>query len=619
MKKILSFLILLFLGAMCFSQTQEKLPRQPWTDILEMNSKEYFPIQKWDTDINVKLEGIYTEADSLKVAQIVKKLDALTETISIKFSKTEDPNFRIHFLNKLVKDENNVNNTINTRYGSNYGSGYSYADVYVYTIDKSDIEVRNSLESRLTETIVNGSFIFPMKEEKRNSIFNPVVANNNSNIPLNNEDIAIIKEVYGKNYEDRLKIAKKQFPSILRNLRNEKISQRERSIWWVKNPISVLILPAIILFLGVVFLIKKTSQALSSKIKNDWLGFGVISFIALLFADIVIILLVSFYDFLTIPDEYQKIGIFRKDTILTTTLTLFVLVFPFLFLLRFLELKISMSSQKILTKTVLMFLSTGFIPFVIVYLLMYFSKGINGNDDYYVVSNIFLYIMIFASIRAFISYFIFKERSLIVENEMQLSHLRELKTKAELKSLQSRVNPHFLYNSLNSIAGLAHDDADKTEKMALSLSDLFRYSINKKGEKMSTVNEEVTLVENYLEIEKIRFGERLVFTLTVDDAVTEEKIPMFMLQPLLENAIKHGVSKIGGEAKVSLDIKKDGENLLIAVSDNGPHFPKGLVSGHGLQTVYDLLRLSYGNNASLSWENAPKKQIVISIKNNQHG
>ncbi len=246
-------------------------------------------------------------------------------------------------------------------------------------------------------------------------------------------------------------------------------------------------------------------------------------------------------------------------------------------------------------------------------LIFFFDNHENEGIDFF-LPEFFLFVAL-AIGRGIFFYLNQMSDSLVKQKDVELSHLKEINAQAELKLLQSHINPQFLYNALNSIAGLAHDDADKTEKMALSLSDLFRYSINKKGEKMSTVSEEVTLVENYLEIEKIRFGERLEFTLTIDEDAKEEKIPMFMLQPLIENAIKHGVSKIGGDAKISLDIKKDKEGLLITVGDNGPAFPQGLVSGHGLQTVYDLLRLSYGDKASLSWENTPRKQIVISINN----
>ena len=183
----------------------------------------------------------------------------------------------------------------------------------------------------------------------------------------------------------------------------------------------------------------------------------------------------------------------------------------------------------------------------------------------------------------------------------------------ELNSLHAQINPHFLYNALNSIASLAHVDSYKTEKMALSLSDLFRYSVNRKGEKLTSIQEEVEMVQNYLQIEKIRFEDRLEYTIDVEDSIQKLKIPRFILQPLIENSIKHGVSKIEKKGYISLNIYQKNKKLIVAVSDNGPNFPEGLVSGHGLQSVFDLLRLSYGEQASMNWENLPKKKITITI------
>jgi sensor histidine kinase YesM len=203
--------------------------------------------------------------------------------------------------------------------------------------------------------------------------------------------------------------------------------------------------------------------------------------------------------------------------------------------------------------------------------------------------------------------------SLVKEKDLELSRLKEAKAEAEVKMLQSQINPHFLYNALNSIASLAHTDADKTEKMALSLSDLFRHSINRKGIKVNTLKDEIHLVRNYLEIEQIRFGDRLEFSIDVDTDLLAVEIPMFILQPLVENAIKHGVSKIEGQGKIDLQIVPKDDGFLISVQDNGPVFPEGLVSGHGLQTVYDLLRFSYGDKAEISWHNKPKKEITIYI------
>lgn len=200
----------------------------------------------------------------------------------------------------------------------------------------------------------------------------------------------------------------------------------------------------------------------------------------------------SFYDYLTIPDDYQNGSIVRSDTIITTTICL-MLLFPFLYLFRFIEFKIQKTAKSIFTKTALIFLSTGFLPIVFLLFVNFtMTNIISDQQDYFALSKMYLYLMAIASVRALIGYFIFKERSLIIENETKLANLRELKVKAELKSLQSQINPHFLYNSLNSIASLAPIDAQKTQKMAHSLSDLFKYSINRKDKKTNTILDEVT-------------------------------------------------------------------------------------------------------------------------------
>lgn len=227
--------------------------------------------------------------------------------------------------------------------------------------------------------------------------------------------------------------------------------------------------------------------------------------------------------------------------------------------------------------------------------------------------NILLFGLIVSLARGLLIYLKHYSESIIRKKDVELSQLRELQLATELNSLHAQINPHFLYNTLNSIASLAKTDGNKTEKMALTLSDLFRYSVNRKGEKMSTVEEEVEMVRNYLEIEKIRFEEKLHYNIYVDKSILQKQVPRFILQPLIENAIKHGISKIEHQGKVSLEIKQLKNRLQIIVSDNGPDFPEGLISGYGLQSVFDLLRLSYGDKASMNWENSPKKKITITI------
>ena len=233
-----------------------------------------------------------------------------------------------------------------------------------------------------------------------------------------------------------------------------------------------------------------------------------------------------------------------------------------------------------------------------------------ADFDYTIVTNIALILAFGRGLLIYLNYF---SESLVKQKDVELSKLKELHAQAETKLLQSQINPHFLYNSLNSIASLAPIDSVKTQKMAHSLSDLFKYSINRKGKKMSTVKDEIEMVKAYLDIEKIRFGDRLQFDIEVDNAIENYEIPLFLIQPLVENAVKHGISQNEGNGLIVLKIEKDENELIISVSDNGPNFPEGLVSGHGLQTVFDLLRLSYGDSASLNWTNIPKKMITITI------
>ncbi|TKC00441.1 sensor histidine kinase [Pedobacter cryophilus] len=199
------------------------------------------------------------------------------------------------------------------------------------------------------------------------------------------------------------------------------------------------------------------------------------------------------------------------------------------------------------------------------------------------------------------------------QKEVDIIKLNQLKTQAELQTLQSRINPHFLYNSLNSIASLIHIDADKAEDMTLKLSKLFRYSINTQNENLTSVKEEVEIVKTYLDIERVRFGERINFNLEIDDAALEEKIPRFILQPLVENALKHGLNDQISGGLLKIIIKNAPNELLLIVSDNGKPFPSELNSGYGLQSTYEKLQLLYPDNYQLQIVNEPEKQIKISI------
>ncbi|MCF2495184.1 MULTISPECIES: histidine kinase [Dyadobacter] len=213
----------------------------------------------------------------------------------------------------------------------------------------------------------------------------------------------------------------------------------------------------------------------------------------------------------------------------------------------------------------------------------------------------------------------------ISDQEFQLLNLEKLKTRAELDALQARINPHFLYNSLNSIASLVHEDPDKAEEMTLLLSKLFRYTTGRKtNDYFDTIENELEMVATYLQVEKVRFGERLRFTVEVTDpALKELHVPKFILQPIVENAIKHGVAKLAEQGAIVVRIYEEDEWLHLCVHDNGPPFSETMGAGYGMRSIQDKLKLLYGDAARLELHNEPRKSVNISIQKsaiiqNQH-
>ena len=202
------------------------------------------------------------------------------------------------------------------------------------------------------------------------------------------------------------------------------------------------------------------------------------------------------------------------------------------------------------------------------------------------------------------------------EKELQMAKLNELKTTADLKTLQARINPHFLYNALNSITSLIHESPDKAEEMIIKLSQLFRYSINTQEVNWATVNEELQIVNIYLDIERVRFGNRIAFETKVDKNLMQVMIPRFLLQPLVENALKHGLKNKSSGGVLKINIIEVDDNIHFEVQDNGDPFPQGLLAGYGLQSTNDKLTLLYGTGFKLNFVNTPEKKIVISLPKN---
>lgn len=185
---------------------------------------------------------------------------------------------------------------------------------------------------------------------------------------------------------------------------------------------------------------------------------------------------------------------------------------------------------------------------------------------------------------------------------------------AQLEALHAKINPHFLYNSLNTIAGLALVDGEKTRQMALALSRFFRYNITKEQTNLTTVTEEIEMINTYLGIEKIRFGNQLDYKIECDAECEKDLMPRMLLQPLVENSIKHGWSEKLNSILIQINIKKEGDQLSISIKDSGIPFNPEFIPGYGLQSTYDKLELLFPNRHDLSIISHPEKEVRIMIR-----
>ncbi|MGE5406599.1 MAG: sensor histidine kinase [Methanosarcina sp.] len=179
--------------------------------------------------------------------------------------------------------------------------------------------------------------------------------------------------------------------------------------------------------------------------------------------------------------------------------------------------------------------------------------------------------------------------------------LENIVKETELRLLRSQINPHFLFNSLNSISSLTITDPEKARDMIVKLSEFMRYALSRKDEQPVTLRSEIENLMLYLEIEKVRFGDRLTTEEIIDGDCLDFKIPVLLLQPLYENAIKHGVYESTESVKISTTAKIMEGYIEIRISNNftdSPSQKKG--TGTGLYNVNRRMELFYGNEASIS-------------------
>lgn len=202
-----------------------------------------------------------------------------------------------------------------------------------------------------------------------------------------------------------------------------------------------------------------------------------------------------------------------------------------------------------------------------------------------------------------------------VERALQVERMRAELARAETRALRAQVHPHFLFNTLNTIAALIAENPREAEDVVTRLADVFRYSLASASHDHARFGEELEFLRAYLTIEKARLGERLRYEEAVEPGLEAVPVPGLLFQPLLENAVKYAVAARDAGGTVRLEARRDGDSLHVTIADDGPGLSPGAPpDGHGvgLESVRERLRLA-GAGHALEIDSAPGRGTRVTV------
>jgi two-component system LytT family sensor kinase len=238
-------------------------------------------------------------------------------------------------------------------------------------------------------------------------------------------------------------------------------------------------------------------------------------------------------------------------------------------------------------------------------MLMYNVFLVFFNDD------IFIYFPIVGAVMAYTSYVQNRQR------EISQSKLQAQLASAELQILKMQLHPHFLFNTLQAISALVGKDPHTAKRMIALLGDLLRAAIDRTGEQEVPLRDELDLLERYVQIELVRFGDKLRVDFDMEEASLDALVPGLLLQPLVENAIRHGARSQAGPAEVRIGSRIRGQRLLLTIEDDGPGLPPPDLRnprGLGLENTRARLGHLYGSEQRLELENRESGGLRVTIE-----
>jgi len=206
------------------------------------------------------------------------------------------------------------------------------------------------------------------------------------------------------------------------------------------------------------------------------------------------------------------------------------------------------------------------------------------------------------------------------KGELKSAQLESMLAQAELQSLKMQLHPHFLFNTLHSISALLHSDVEAARKMLVRLGDFLRFTLENAGTQEVSVQQEMEFLKGYLEIEQIRFQDRLTIRIDVEPQALDIKVPNLILQPIVENAIRHGIAPRSTPGLIEICVKRENSMLRIEVRDNGPGLPvnhsciKLFKGGLGLANTRARLQQLYGAAHRFELENNPAGGLTVTLE-----
>ncbi len=200
------------------------------------------------------------------------------------------------------------------------------------------------------------------------------------------------------------------------------------------------------------------------------------------------------------------------------------------------------------------------------------------------------------------------------ERERRAAQLETQLAQAQLQALKMQLHPHFLFNTLHTIGMLNHTDVEKANRVLVLLSDLLRLTLDGVGRQEVTLKQELDFLERYLEIEQVRFEDRLRVHLNIDPQTLDANVPNLILQPLVENAIRHGISKRAAAGRLDIQAWRANGKLHLQVVDDGPGLPQGsLELGIGLRNTMARLTQLYGASHVFRLEPGSNGGVVVTL------